>query len=258
MREPRLCSSLNPLEIWKSAPSELVLPQNELHVWRCNPFQADTNALFQTLSFDEKQRASRFYFDRDRIAFVSCRGILRSLIGKYIHADPAKLSFDYTSYGKPLISSGSIKTKSDLVFNVSHSNALALFAFTIGQDVGVDVEYVRPGVAKELIAERFFSIRETQKLRSLPPGDQAAAFFRCWTRKEAFIKAKGDGLSLPLDQFDVTLAPEEPAGLLRTDFDPSQLHRWTFYDLNLNSNYAGAVAVEGKVNALKLYGMNES
>jgi 4'-phosphopantetheinyl transferase len=255
--ESRLLTSLNPLEIWKAAPPELVLLKNELHVWQYNLFQSDTNSLFETLSSDEKQRARRFYFDRDRIAYVSCRGMLRTLVGKYVQADPASLSFDYTSYGKPLLPSGSTGAKSGLVFNISHSNALALFAFAIGRDVGVDVEFVRPGVAKELIAERFFSTRETEKLRSLPAGEQAAAFFRCWTRKEAFIKARGDGLSLPLDQFDVTLGPGEPAALIRTDFDPSQVHRWTFYDLNLNSDYAGAVALEGKVTALKLYRLNE-
>jgi 4'-phosphopantetheinyl transferase len=132
-----------------------------------------------------------------------------------------------------------------LRFNVSHSHSLALYAITRAREVGVDVEHIRPEIAQEKIAERFFSPREVTVLRALPTPLQASAFFACWTRKEAFIKAKGDGLTLPLDQFDVSLAPGEPATLLRTAWDPQEAACWALQDLAPAPGYRAAVAVAG-------------
>ncbi len=151
------------------------------------------------LTGDERERAGRFHFQRDSSAFAISRGLLRTLAGRYLDAPPERLRFDYTPYGKPYLA-GQF-AGSPLRFNLSHAHELVLYAFTSGAEVGVDVEYLRPELAGAEIAERFFSPREVEALLTLPVEGRTEAFFRCWTRKEAFIKAVGQGLSFPLDQF---------------------------------------------------------
>ena len=173
--------------------------------------------LWQLLAPDEQARAERFIFHKDRTHFVVARGLLRVLLGRYLQRHPQHLHFCYGPHGKPELAPD--MGDDTLCFNVSHAHGLALYAVTRQRDLGVDVEHVRPGFAEEHIAERFFSPREVAVLRALPVALQSTAFFACWTRKEAFIKARGDGLSLPLDQFDVAFAPGEPAALLYTAWD---------------------------------------
>ena len=157
--------------------------------------------------------------------------------------DPQYLRFTYGPRGKPALATdmGAVSLR----FNVSHSHGLALYAMTRGRELGVDVERIRPEIVQEQVAERFFSPREVTTLRALPVPLQATAFFACWTRKEAYIKATGEGLALPLDQFDVSLAPGEPAALLRTAWDPQEAPRWTMQDLDPAPGYRAAVAVAG-------------
>ena len=199
--------------------------------------------LWCTLTADERQRAERYIFQKDRTHFVVARGLLRVLLGCYLRQEPLHLRFIYGPHGKPALATdtGGVALR----FNVSHSHGLALYAITRGREVGVDVERIRPKVAQEKIAERFFSPREVTVLRALPTPLQATAFFACWTRKEAYIKATGDGLSLPLDQFDVSLAPGEPAVLLRTAWDPQEVACWALQDLAPAPGYRAAVAVAG-------------
>ena len=153
------------------------------------------------------------------------------------------MRFVYGPHGKPELASDGGET--GLRFNVSHSHGLALYAITRHREIGVDVERIRPEVASETIAEHFFSPREVAVLRALPATLQATAFFACWTRKEAYIKARGDGLSLPLDQFAVSLAPGEPAALLYTAWDAQEAARWALHDLASGPGYRAAVAVTG-------------
>lgn len=199
--------------------------------------------LWPLLAADERQRAERFFFEEDRTHFVVARGLLRVLLGRYLHQDPQDLRFTYGPHGKPALATnmGGIA----LCFNVSHSHGWALYAITLGREIGVDIERIRPEVVQEKIPERFFSPREVTVLRALPLPLQVPAFFACWTRKEAYIKAKGAGLALPLDQFDVSLAPGEPAALLHTAWDPQEAARWTLRDLAPASGYRAAVAVVG-------------
>jgi 4'-phosphopantetheinyl transferase len=205
--------------------------------------EADVYRLWSFLAEDERQRAERYVFEKDRRHFVVARGLLRVLLGRYLQQAPQQLCFTYGSHGKPALATA---TRGELLhFNVSHSHGLALYAMTHGRELGVDVERIRPAVAQEMIAERFFSSHEVTILRALPIVLQGTAFFACWTRKEAFIKAKGDGLALPLDQFDVSLAPGEPAALLRTAWDPPEAARWTMQDLAPAPGYRAAVAVAG-------------
>jgi 4'-phosphopantetheinyl transferase len=181
--------------------------------------------------------------ERDREHFIVARGVLRAILGRYLNRVPECLSFSYGARGKPALAG---ESDTDAIrFSVSHSHGVALYAFTRGREVGIDLERIRCDLAAVEIAERFFSRREVAMLRSLPTAVQHQAFFRCWTRKEAYIKAKGEGLSLPLDQFDVSLAPEEPAAVLGAQRDPSEASRWSLQDLAPAPGYAAALAAEG-------------
>ena len=230
------------------------LPENEVHVWRAaldlpaGPLQE----LRAALSTDEQTKATRFHFEKDRHHYTAARGTLRNLLGRYLEVEPGKLRFSYNPYGKPelLLDSG----ENYLRFNLAHSHGLALFAFTRVRQIGIDLEWIRPGFATEEIAERFFSPAEVTVLRSLPKEARPRAFFNCWTRKEAFIKARGVGLSLQLARFTVTLAPGEPAALLNAADDPQASRRWALRELEVPEGYTAALAVEGQDWALKCFG----
>ena len=217
------------------------LSPDEVHVWSADLDRLPEAELGEALSADERERARRFRFDRDRRRFTTARGLLRRLLGRYLGRDPAGLRFAYGPRGKPSLGEGH-----GLRFNVSHSGGLALLAFAWDRELGVDVEEEREVREAADIARRYFSPREEEELRRLREDQRQAAFFRCWTRKEAFIKATGDGLSRPLDAFDVTLRPGEPARLLRVAGEPEAESRFWLEDLRPAPGFAGALAVEGR------------
>ncbi len=194
------------------------------------------------LAPDEHARAGRYYFARDREHFVVARAALRLILAGCLGTKPALLQFNYSSAGKPSLAPGQGRP---LAFNLSHSHELALVAVTDGREVGVDVEHARELPELADIARRFFSPREAARLLALPVAEQPAAFFRCWTRKEAYLKARGDGIVAGLDRFDVSFLPGEPPALLRTLDDPAEAARWTLLDLSPAAGYAAAVAVTG-------------
>jgi 4'-phosphopantetheinyl transferase len=208
---------------------ERSLEEHEVHVWSrgldVTPHRLEHLASY--LSADEHERASRFRFQRDRDRFVSGRGQLRELLGRYLGKPPRKLRFRYSSYGKP-----ALDDSHELRFNVSHSRHRALYAFGLGAEIGVDVELLRPEAMDGRVAERFFAPREVEALRQLPATLQVLGFLTCWTRKEAFIKARGEGLSLPLQDFEVTLAPGDPPRLLHTAWDPAEAEEWELRDVS--------------------------
>jgi 4'-phosphopantetheinyl transferase len=175
--------------------------------------------------------------------FIASRGLLRVILGRYLKTDPKRLRFCYTLHGKPELAEEA--GDETVQFNLSRSQGLALYAFTRCRRIGVDLELISHHHGDERIPERFFSPREVCALRQLPADTQLEAFFNCWTRKEAYIKARGDGLSMPLDQFDVSLAPGEPAALLNTNGDPEETCRWSLQGLTPAPGYVGALAVEG-------------
>lgn len=226
-------------------PGMLDLGVDEVHVWHAalDLPSARIAQLAHTLAPDEQARAARFRFDRDRHQFIAARGILRALLARYLALDPAGIRFSYGPQGKPALSEP--ERDPGVCFNLAHTHGLALYGITRGREIGIDVERIRPGGAQEQIAERFFSPYETATLRALPAALQDQAFFACWTRKEAYLKARGGGLSLDLAAFDVTLTPGDPASLLETRDDPAQRRRWTLTALEPGPAYAGAVAVEG-------------
>jgi len=231
-------------ERWLPSPKELRLSEGEVHVWRAS-LDGDGPALVRfwaTLTGDERERARRFYFERDRRRFVTARGMMRELLGRYLGRQPAQIRFTYNEYGKPALSG---EDGGELRFNASHSHVAALYAFALGIEVGVDVEQLRDDFASLDVAERFFSKTEVQVLGSLPAHLRTQGFFNCWTRKEAYIKALGEGLSHPLDRFTVSLAPGEPARLISTDADPPEAGEWSIVDLQPFQGYAAALAVKG-------------
>jgi 4'-phosphopantetheinyl transferase len=227
---------------WPIQTSNQTIGQNDVEVW-CASLDAPDEAgrAERWLSPDERQRAARFRFDQDRQRFILHRGILRALLGRYLAVHPRELAFMSGPNGKPALASPFAAR--GLRFNLSHSQNLALYAFALDREVGVDVEAIRPLDDVEGIARRYFSRAENAALERIVPVQRSEAFFNCWTRKEAFLKATGEGLDRPLDSFDVSLAPGEPARLLATG-EPTGA--WSLHDLAPAPGFRAAVAAAGE------------
>src|ERR1700681_4613781 len=234
-----ICSPAMEAVSWSQPPQELSLPQDELHTWLAwlDVQPLERTRLCSYLSKDEVSRAARFVFPRDRDDFIVARGRLRELLGKYLRCSPNAVHFKTGRYGKPSL----LDDRDPLRFNLSHSHGLALYGFCMGRELGIDTEKIRPGFAGEGIAERYFSPAEQRDLAELPKELRDTAFFRCWTRKEAYIKAHGDGLQIPLDSFDVSLKPGEPARLRSVDSD-----RWSMRSFTPALEFVAAIIAEGE------------
>ena len=219
---------------------------SEVHIWRARldlP-ASRIQTLEVTLAADERRRASQFHFPTDRARFIAARGILRALLGQYLGKEPHTVQFTYNEYGKPALAEESKSTS--ILFNVTHSRNMALFAFTHIGDIGIDLEQIgTESQDYEHVAARFFSSAEVEELRTVPAERQQEAFLNGWTRKEAYIKARGLGLSLVLSQFDVSLTPGAPAKLLAIR-EASQEHAcWSLHALAPGPDYIAALAVKG-------------
>jgi 4'-phosphopantetheinyl transferase len=223
------------------------LPPGEIHVWlvRLDPAPEQVESQGRALSADEWERAHRFRFDKHRRQYVVGRGALRALAAAYLGSGirPEEVKFSYGPRGKPFLAPP-FDSRS-LQLNLSNSHELALVGFVLGREIGVDIELMRPMTDCEEIAERFFSASERQMLRSIPFPAKQEAFFNCWTRKEAYLKAVGEGLAAPLDSFDVTLALGEPPRMLSLKGDATRAAGWFFHHLRPAEDYIGAVAIEG-------------
>jgi len=251
-------TAFSPASTWSLPYTRAELGPGEVHVWRLAldiPGDA-ARRLLSILSPGERARADSFHFNKDRLAFIAARSALRRILGAYLGADPARLRFSYSDHGKPYLDE--TQNPCQLHFNLSHSHHLGLIAFHRGGPLGVDIEYMRSDLALEELARRCFSPREYEALRALPPEQQMEAFFTCWARKEAYIKAHGMGLSLPLDSFDVSLAPGSPAVLLETRPDPGEASRWSLRALQPGPGYAAALAVRGEIRSLHCLEWEES
>ena len=233
------------ISTWSLPPPVLDLESHQVDVWRARldlPMDS-LKTLEATLSADEIERADRFHLPADKDRFITAHGCLRDILARYHHWDPAQLSFSANDYGKPVLSSVPSERKMD--FNLSHSNDFALVAVTSERKVGIDLERVRQGISAQVIARQYFSQSEFSELMALPSEQREIGFFNCWTRKEAYIKAQGLGLSLPLESFDVSLGPNEPVILRATRPDPQEAARWKLLSLEVSPDYAAALAVEG-------------
>jgi 4'-phosphopantetheinyl transferase len=244
---------MNPGElIWDGFGGSYALPDDEVHVWRTtlDIAASDLAKLRQILSPDERERADRFHFEADRRRCVIGRGYLRLLLGEILDLPANKLEFEYDEFGKPSL----LPTyEPPPQFNVSHSGDLILIAITMGRPVGIDVERIRTDLDLDSIAARFFSASECKILASLAGPARYQAFFACWTRKEAYLKARGIGLSLPLDQFDVSFLPNEEPRLLATRHNPAEARQWRLQALDVSGDYAAALAIPSAIWKLKCW-----
>lgn len=227
---------------WDHPPPSGSVAGGEVHVWRATldlPAAA-MERLETALNVAERARADRYATEPLRNHFVAARGTLRTVLARYLGTDPAAVAFRTVRNGKPVIDG-----PGDLMFNLSHSKGAALIAVASGRRVGVDLEQVRPMRDFEALAERFFAPAERDELRALAAEERQAAFFRAWTRKEAYIKATGEGIAAGLERFAVTMSPGVPALLRHVEGRPGEASRWSLCDLDPWPGFAAALAVEG-------------
>lgn len=224
---------------------ERALPRAEVHVWwlSLDATRPDIDRLAGLLSKDERARAAQYCFERDRHRFVVGRGLLRTILGRYLGTDPARLAFDYGPHGKPALAGQA--HDDGLRFNLAHSQGVGVLAVA-RREVGIDVECRRPVPDAEQIAKTNFSALEHATFCALPPRLRTRAFFDCWTRKEAFVKAIGDGLTHPLDTFEVSFAPGAPAQLASVLGEPDAARRWLLVALECPPGCTAALVAEGR------------
>lgn len=234
---------------WQEAPRQITVEPDEIHIWRS---ELDRPAPWLTaslplLSDDERARASRFHAALHQNRYITARAALRRVLSRYLDIHPRTIRFTYNRFGKPFLAEPPLP---GLQFSVAHSGDLALYAVACCR-VGVDIEQMRPDFDLAAIAAQQFSPLEQSTLRGLPAPLQTAAFYACWTRKEAYIKACGLGLYLPLQEFDVTCTPADPPRLLTTAPGESSPEQWSLWNIPLDKDYAGAVAAECRVCRLR-------
>lgn len=211
---------------------------NDVVVTRLHTEPDAIRASAALLSVEERRRADRFLFARDRNRFIAARATLRQLLGARLDADPAALELSYAKHGKPSVAD------SDLRFNMSRCDDLAVYAFAVGREIGVDVEAIRFVCDADDIVARFFSRYENDEYRHLDPHQKLEGFFNCWTRKEAFVKAAGEGLSRSLDQFDVTLTPGTPARIIRIEDTYGEACGWSIDSFSPAAGFVAAVVTQ--------------
>lgn len=231
---------------WGPAPAERTLGEDDVHVWRAS-LERDAAGLedaASTLSREETARARSFVVKEKGDLYTVGRAVLRRILAGYLQVEPRDVEITCSPGGKPCL--GGRSASRGIRFNVSHTGSLALYAVAMGREVGIDVERVRADLGDENLARRFFSPREVESLRALPREVRREGFFACWTRKESYVKAIGEGLAVGLDRFDVTVSPFDPPALLASRWRPDDAARWSFLDLDLGPGHRAALAVEGR------------
>lgn len=237
---------LNLIRQWGTPSKIVLLESDQVHVWRIeltHLIQAPSSRYAHVLSIDEISKANKFFFEGDRTKYMITRLTVREILGSYLEVEPEELVFAYNQYGKPYLAKQG--HEESLNFNISHAGNLSLLAITKDRRIGVDLEPLRDEASMETIAKRFFAPAEVTQLLSFPDDLRQKAFFTCWTRKEAFVKAQGKGLSIPLDQFEVAFGPNEIPRLIKTSIDGGETDRWSIFHLDPGPGYVGALVVEG-------------
>lgn len=231
-------------EAWGSPSTQFERSSGNIHVWRASldPPEPCVQHLSSILSDAEHARAAQFCFERDRKRFITGRGLLRLILGRYLHISPAALHIQAEATGQPVLAASQA---GGIEFNVSHSHGVVLYALTNGRRIGIDIERIRAGPHVDALVDRVLSPRERAVFRALPQEQRPAAFFCAWTRKEAYLKACGQGLSRPLDRIDVSLSPFEPERPLSVHGDPQKPSGWSLHGLTPAPGYAAALAHEG-------------
>ncbi len=243
--EPDAAAIMTVPSAWPVVREPPALTSGAVHVWRLTldlpPAQIDN--LRRVLTNDERVRADRFHADRHRHRFIACRAQVRQLLAGYLNERPERIDFRLGPQGKPALAVP--WNDSEIDFNVSNSHEMALCAVALKCELGVDIEHLRKGRDHEGLAARFFAPQEVESLNALPADRRAEGFLRCWTRKEAVLKAVGIGLSFPLDRLVVTLAPRDPARVLAFDGTPAAAANWWLEHLEPAPGYVGALAARG-------------
>lgn len=239
-----------PVTQWRTPPESPSLPDGGVHIWllQLDRPQPVIDRMFSLLAEDEQARAERFVRPIHGRRFTVAHAELRTVLAKYTTLQPEEIEFETNEYGKP-----HINQTTDIAFNLSHSGDLALVAVTTHPAIGVDIEHYRDKLEADKIARRHFSDREVDVLFSLPEAQREEAFYACWTRKEAYIKARGEGLALGLKRFDVAFAPGARPELLRSEDGEAELSRWTFIALQTAERNAAACVVEGPLGEVSYW-----
>jgi 4'-phosphopantetheinyl transferase len=234
-------------QVWMEPNARPDLPHGALHVWQLNleRSEEELGALAELLSTDERDRAARFHFARDRHHYIAGRGILRNILARYLDQPARDLVFSYGLRGKPILSGAPLQ------FNLAHSGGVAVIALSRDRSVGIDVEQIRVVPSWEGVTNSFFSAMEREAIQSLPSVDRLGAFFTCWTRKEAYLKATGEGIGVPLDSFDVSVIPNSLPRLLRVQDASEETDRWHFHTLPLTSEHIGVAAHDGPIETVQ-------
>lgn len=232
-------------QVWLPPPADLAVTGDEVHVWRAwlDRPACHVKDMQRILSADELDRAACFRFEKDHWRFVVARALLRAILSRYLNVEPDQLRFRTGDHGKPSLTPAFAQAA--LHFNLSHSDGLALYAVARGREVGIDVERVCPIAEADQIIERLFSASEKAAFRTHPDNSRQELFFTCWARKEAYAKARGEGLFLAPDQFDRSSIPWQPAELLRAHEYSPERHQFSLRNLSMDAEYVAAIAAEG-------------
>ncbi len=233
---------------WTNPPTILHLPENEIHLWLCKfeHLKSSVKFLNGILSSDQKKKASKFVFEKDRISYIISNGLLRKLLASYTGISMMNIKFIYNDFGKPLlINNNNIK------FNLSHSNEYCLIGINRNDNIGVDIEWINKNIAIDDIAGNYFSNNEINKFNSVKPNHKITSFYKIWTRKEAFIKAVGKGLSIPLNSFDVDLDDMHPK--VNRIEGKEDLTKYNLYNIYINKSYCAAAMNIGQPKHLNKY-----
>lgn len=232
--------------IWQMPPRELRLGQGEIHIWRASLTIPNTEVreLFATLQMEEQRRAQQFAFEHLRRRFVIAHGLLRDILVRYLPAKAEEIRFSYSEFGKPSV----VKPQEGrtLNFNMSHSHKWVLIAIAQTRRIGVDVEKIRAELPLTEISQRIFAPEESAALRRLPEGLRPIAFFKCWTAREAYVKATGDGLARSPDTFSVSITPGGDVQRVKDDDAAGQGSVWTLHGLCVDPGYAATLVAEGR------------
>jgi 4'-phosphopantetheinyl transferase len=240
---------------WSPAPMNLTFPLGRVDVWRVRTDGPEgPHSHLEILHRDEIVRAERFRFEKDRYRFTQCRSALRQLLATYLKISPTEILFEYSARGKPRLAVR--QNPHALQFNVSHSGELALIAIGSEQSIGVDIERIRTEVDTESLAERFFSTGERAGLQALPDHLRLTGFYACWTRKEAFLKATGDGLSFPLANFSVTTHPDLDPEVVEINGSTEAVRQWSLIDISAGEGYRTTLCMQRSRSQLESYAWN--
>ena len=232
--------------LWKKPPVKLSLSEKHIDIWRTSldlP-QRQIDEYKSLLAPDEIERADRFKVKRKYREYLISRGLLRRVLGHALRIDPAGLEFEYSEHDKPFLDL--IHKGRPVTFNVSHTHEQTLIAVTLEHALGIDIEHVRHDVQFRQLARRFFSAQEARELETYTEAGIPRAFFACWTRKEAFVKALGDGISFGLNEFSVAVDPFADDVALTTHWDPEEAGNWSLTNIRTDPDYIAALAVAGQ------------